>query len=63
MANSFYDINVNTSTYWCNDLPEPESFDCLVVIPKKNGDGNCLYSSTCDQPRGAVCECVCSEMH
>jgi hypothetical protein len=58
MAASFFDISVDDSPYWCNNLPQPESYDCLIVIPKTNGNGNCLYSSVCAVPRAAVCECV-----
>ena len=58
MANSFFDISVNDSPYWCNELTHPQSYDCLIVIPKSSGTGNCLYSSVCTEPRNAICECV-----
>jgi hypothetical protein len=44
---------------WCNDRPQVVSgSDCLVLVPKYDGSGSCLYSDSCDKPYGAICEGV-----
>ena len=43
------------SDYWCNDLPRVLN-DCLVLVAKSSGFGNCVYSTSCDTVHAAICE-------
>ena len=55
---SFY-VVIPGLSYWCNDLPQVELQNCLIIRNNSDGNGSCIYSVPCDQPYGSICEAVC----